>query len=448
MLAQDRGHENSCAAPPLGTRAGEQRKKVRCFGLHAGLGVVFSFLAATLDAQTVADHAGQDPRARSQPGAVLAERQLVDEAFAKAAQLERQGRTSDAIRLYRSIVRAVPGHIPARRRLVSLLLKTGNIEAAEHHLEALLELDPDPEYRAGYGRIAARLAARRPYGVSATVSLLPSSNVNRGSGRSIFESDLGDFVIDESGREQSGIGVAFSLSGFRRYVVWGGSTLRLDLGGSAQLYEEEEFNRAAVSAGATLQVPLRAGNWTYGADFARVFSGGDVEYDAIGAVLGRLIVVDRARAIRLSARAESRNYDQADYLDGERYRLSASFQNRFSPRLAAEISAGLNIGELNASHYRYDGREIGARLHLSRPSGVRTSIGLIHEHRPYRGNFTGVSYPRTDDITTLELTFMNDSWEILGSSPVLRCRSVWSSSNVSFYDYTVRECAISLTKRF
>ena len=70
------------------------------------------------------------------------------------------------------------------------------------------------------------------------------------------------------------------------------------------------------------------------------------------------------------------------------------------------------------------------------------------DYRHFIGNFTAVDYPREDHSRTLNLSVMNTNFVIGGATPKLGCSFRTVDSNVAFYEYEVRECGISFTRRF
>jgi len=97
------------------------------------------------------------------------------------AQIQRaEGKPDEAVKTLRSILADEPGLILARRTLAQTLIDMRDFEAAEFHLKILNRSDPNPTARGSYRQALARISRARPYGVSASFSLVPSSNINRG----------------------------------------------------------------------------------------------------------------------------------------------------------------------------------------------------------------------------------------------------------------------------
>ena len=75
--------------------------------------------------------------------------------------------------------------------------------------------------RDGYRRFLAMIRRRKPFGVSGYFSMLPSTNVNRGTAETVFQTSIGEFAIDESSQAMSGLGLVVGFSGYGRHALSG-----------------------------------------------------------------------------------------------------------------------------------------------------------------------------------------------------------------------------------
>jgi len=372
----------------------------------------------------------------------------LDRAFAEALIARRQGDTPGAIARLRDILRQRPDLVPVRRLLANLLAETGQYEAAEFHFRRLVEDDPVPANRAGYTAALRRIAALKPFGFSASFAFVPSTNINRGTSSEIFQSDFGDFLIDEGSQSTTGIGFAFSAGAFRRFELDGGNRLQFDASTSAILYGAPEFNQHSFTLRATLSRDEGGGGWAVAPEYSRVYLAGELNHTRYGLALARAVQLDDDIALRLRATAEHRDYPTDTFLTGQRYEAEATLRRRIDPRTALSGSVAYKLGETEAERFQYNGIEIGARLDRVFESGLQLGLGLSHEWRPYRGDFTGVSFPRNDNVTTLDASAFNDRWTVQGAAPTVSCRLTVAQSNIAFYDYDVQECTIGFTRAF
>ena len=122
------------------------------------------------------------------------------------------GRVDDARRILESTD-------PGINELAHTFLLAGELDIAEFHFRRLLDVDPEPAMHPVYRRYLAVIARNKPVGISGSMALVPSSNVNRGSSLIEFEDDFGRAVISEDSRAQSGTGLQLGLSGYVRRII-------------------------------------------------------------------------------------------------------------------------------------------------------------------------------------------------------------------------------------
>lgn len=415
------------------------------------LGVALTLLAAgfpaTLAAQTIPELVlgGRFDEARAELDARDAS--PIDRALTEALIAQRRGDTADAIRRLRDIVRARPELVPPRRLLANLLFATEQYEAAEFHYRRLIE--DDPANRAEYNRALRAIAARVPFGFTGGLALVPSTNINRGTSNEIFRSDFGDFVIDDESLGTTGVGLAVSAGVFRRFDFGEGRRLQFDARASAIIYDKPEFNQHSFTLSGTYTATSDQTGWSAAPRYTRAYLAGALSYNGYGLTLSRVMPVGERTGLRLTGRAEHRDYITDTFLTGQRYEAEAALSRRIDARTALQGSLAYKVGEVEVGRFSYDGVEVGTRLTRAFENGLRLDVGLSYERRPYRENFTGVSFPRDDSITTLSVSAFSDRWTVFGgAAPTYSCRQTWAVSNIAFYDYDVTECTIGFTRQF
>ena len=164
-----------------------------------------------------------------------------DRLFFDARLLKSQAKLTAAIALFRQVLQIEPNRMNARRELAHTLLLNRDFGPAEFHFNQLMRIDEDPKMRDGYHRFLAMIQRNKPYGLSGYFSMLPSTNVNRGTAESIFQTSIGEFVIDESSQATSGFGLVVGFSGYARHSVDGDTRVALNWGLFASRYETESF---------------------------------------------------------------------------------------------------------------------------------------------------------------------------------------------------------------
>ena len=72
--------------------------------------------------------------------------------------------------------------------------------------------------------------------------MLPSTNVNRGTTETFFQTTIGEMLIDESSQAKSGFGLVVGLSGYARHSLSKIEQMALKWGLSTTRYETENLN--------------------------------------------------------------------------------------------------------------------------------------------------------------------------------------------------------------
>ena len=415
-----------------------------------GLVLVCGLIAGTAAAQT--PNAGALIRAGDFDGARanLEARNAspLDRAFAEALIAQRQGNTPGAIARLRDILRIRPDLLPPRQILANLLAQTGQYEAAEFQFERLRDIDPNPNNRARYNRALRRLFALKPFGFTASGAVVPSTNINRGTTTEIFPTDFGDFVIDEDNLDTTGIGLSLNLGVFRRFELPGGQRFQIDAKTSVILYDKSQFNQHSFTLRASVSDTNDGKSWSVAPEVSRSYLAGARYYDRAAITLARGWTLNPETALTLSGNVEYRDYTTSENLTGPRYELQGRVRRLIDARTAVEGSLAYKRGETQSDAFKYNGYEVGARITRAFRNGIQLGLGAEYEYRPYDGDFTGVTFPRTDNIAAVDFSVFNDRWTVGGAAPTYSCKLTWAQSNIAFYDYDVQECSIGFTRNF
>ncbi len=359
-----------------------------------------------------------------------------------------QGRRKDAIDHLRDVLRDTPDQITVRRLLANQLALDGQFTAADFQFQRLLETDPNPANRASYIRARQAIFNQKPFGYSFSGAIVPSSNINRGTSAEVFSTDFGDFVIDEDNLGTTGIGFAFNARAFHRFELPDGKRLQIDVGTGGIFYDKAEFNQHSYVMRARLSDASNGRSWSVSPEISRAFLAGDRYYDrvALAVAFGRTLTPDTGVIVR--GDAEYRDYAEDTALTGPRYEIEGELRRRLNGRTTLRTTLGYKLGLAESPAFRFDGVEIGAEVQRAFRHGLQIGLGAGHEWRPYRGDFTGVTFPRNDNVTSLDVSVFNDRWTVGGAAPTYACRFTWSQSNIAFYDYDVQECSVGFTRNF
>lgn len=397
----------------------------------------------------------QSVRLLIQLGKYDAARALLEERDASALErglsegliLHRQGKYQEAAALFRSILNARPEQVLVRRALVSTLIAMEDYRAAHFHLEMLIETDPNERNWAKYRTTQNRLYEKNAYGFRTSFALTPSTNLNRGTTNTVFSTGLGDFIIDEGGREASGVGVALTFAGYRQWQ-FDKSRLRLNGSISGNFYKESDANQYGLKLWADYRIPIERGYWEVSPKVTLNYLASEKLYNTKGIDLTYRKQTSAQNIWTYKVGGYYGDFYDSDYRNGVYANASASLRRKVTPTVSVIGKLGLGAGRPEAGHLQYEKYVASVDVVKSWASGWMGSVGAELEHRPYRENFTAVDYPREDNGKTLRFSVMNRNFSIRGATPRLSCQIKDVQSSVAFYDYSVKECSIGLTRRF
>lgn len=391
-------------------------------------------------------NAGQIDAARAafeQGNPSEAERLFFDGRLQKAT-----GQFDAAIASFRAALLADPALINARRELAHTLLLAEDYRASEFHFRALLDIDTNPQMRAGYRRFLGAIDANRPLLISGFGAVLPSTNVNRGSQNAGFDTTLGRFVIDPGSRAQSGVGFRFGLSGQFRQRLEPGSRAILDWSLARTLYSDDTFNAWDATVGLTVERITQTARWSIGGYQRRTWEADDGDIVATGVRANLRQSLGDGLSGTVSLLGEVRDYRNSDTQDGPFFAATVGLTRQFGPSVA--LSGGLtyerSLPELE--HLRYAAYGITADLSRSWDGGLFTRIDLSAGIRDFDTDFPLTTSPRADEYARIGLDLRAPQIDIAGFLPTLRCAYTINRSNVSLYDYTTTECQVGISRNF
>lgn len=372
----------------------------------------------------------------------------VDKLFFDARLLKSQGRLELAIGLFRRILQRDPNHINARRELAHTLMLNRDFGPAEFHFKQLLRIDNNQKMRAGYRRFLASIRRDKPVGVSGYFSILPSTNVNRGTENSVVETAFGDFSIDEGSKSSSGIGLTMGVSGYARRAVSANERVILNWGGSATRYETESNNNQTANLALRYERATRTGLWFISPYYQKIWRPETSTNTVRGARFGltsRITAIDK---FDLTLSRERRIHPSTAYLDGPFASLSLNLSRQLSPSRSIRAGIMLDRSSPQSEHLRYTGTQMSFGAGHIWQGGLQTSFGFQLGHRDFAANFPLHNEPRDDQFVRLNSAVHHTRIQILGYAPRLSCSHTMNWSSVAFYEHKVTECQMTLSRNF
>ena len=371
-----------------------------------------------------------------------------DRLFFDGRVFKAQGRLEDAINSFRQLLQHNPNHVNAQRELAHTLMLFERYDTAEEHFRALLSIDQSEHMRDGYRDFLRRIDQNKPIRVSGHFSILPSTNINRGTSNTIFDTTLGQFVINPESREESGVGWQYGLSGHFRHLLNANSRLSLNWAISERQYEKTLFDSSTKSVAMTYEKIENKGDWFISPYYRSINRKDNADSSAIGLHVGLSQPLDAKTRVMVSYKQENSQFLSQAYKNGTFNVTSTSIDYQPSPRVSIEGGIVLERSRPEAIYHIYNGYQLFSRVQKKWVGGLRTALGIEKGKRNFHGIYPLTTNKRDDDFYKISIEFEHPKLEVLGFIPYFSCIYSNSSSNIPFYDYTATDCQLAISKGF
>ncbi len=417
----------------------------------AALALQFSFASAAhaqVDQLRLSHLVSSGNLAQAQAELEASDPSPADRLFLTGLILKARGQLDQAAALFRQVLRDDPGYLNARRELAHTLLLRKDYDGAEYYFTGLLKIDRNETMRSGYRRFLTVINQNRPVGVYASFSLLPSTNVNRGTTNITLDTVLGTFTIDEPSKAASGIGAYGAVGGFLRQDVGPGARFSFDWRVSGKRYENTSFNDLTGFLSLSFAQQLDAADFKLAAFGQRSWRGDNADLYSFGASLDLSAHLTPADTVALDLRHEERRFPNQSYQNGPFSSARLTFDHRIDQSLDLSAGLRLDMSRPQAAHLQYDGGAVIAGFSKVWDNGLTTGLTLEAGQRQYVGVFPLMSGPRSDGYYSIGASLKDDKIDLWGFSPSLSCSYTHNSSNVALYDYDSADCQLSVTRSF
>jgi len=421
-------------------------KHISGFSFFA-LMVFMSSLTSAVSAQDASSSIAQPDTASIQQTVTVA--QIFEQGLAAIDD----GNFGNAAAAFRAILSVYPNHVPARRALVGVLIKTGNYDAAEFHLHELLKTDTGLRNQDTYLKSLDKIVRTEPLSFSGSFAILPSTNVNNGTQNVYFNSDLGQFIIDESSREASGFGLNAGVGGSYRWALGGGQTLKMTASLSGVWYEIETLRHVDAAVAFSYQKETAKTHWSIGpyvrrSWYAPVYTGNNSDNIAQGISFSYTHHISPSNEITFDTRFEEQSHLEKTYFSGLFLSSTLKLEHSLNSKTQYTLTFGAQRYEPEAAQMAYQGLSVTAGVNTVWRNSMITGVSVGLGNRNYDANHTSLPFPREDDYYSIGLTAQNNKFEIFGIVPQFGCTYKRNLSNVAFYDYQTTDCKIVLTRNF
>ncbi len=370
--------------------------------------------------------------------------------FEAGASAKERGDYSTAIAYFKEALAVDLSFGDAERELAHTLLLDGQFSASETLFKRLLLEDPNRANHPGYKRFLSIIAANKPFGWSGSFALVPSTNVNRGSGEETLGGLIG--VIPEESRADSGIGVQAGLSAYYKFRPDAATRITLNTSVQGTKYDNTSYDRLSVTLRPVLERVTSIGKFTVSPFVSRTFRTDDQDLTRFGISAGFERPLGNRTTLGLTASHESRNYLKSEPSDGTFFDATAILSYRIASNVKAQGGVRFERSLTEEAYLAYNGYGMIAGLDNRWHSGVTTSVSAIAGVRNFDADFPLIlvtdPFPREDKYYRLSISGRYDKFRPFGFEPIASCSYLRNLSNIALYDYRVTECGLSFSRSF
>jgi hypothetical protein len=356
--------------------------------------------------------------------------------FRVAKLLVRRGRTTEAAVLLRRVVDDHPRAAQPRLELAALL-----------ELRALRTVSLPPAMARFVDRWSAALQADKPFGMQVELAIAPDSNINRATRSETLGTVIGDFVLDDSSKERSGIGAALRGAAHGRLHLARQMTLVARAAGDASLYRDKRFND--ITAELSVGPEMRPGRARLALDLGmgQQWHGMKPYQRSLRAAGSATFAVDSVSQARLDGALRWTDNRVNDLQDGRGWSLRARYERSMSPQLALSVSLALDRFDASDDAYSTRSWVMGAAAH--RDIG-RMTFSAGAEVGRLKGDERLALLPeaREELFTRFSFGAVARQFTVAGFAPMARVSFERNRSNVAFYDYRRTRTEFGVSRAF
>lgn len=375
--------------------------------------------------------------------------EAIPAAYLLAVVYARTNRLDQAEKLLRDILSRQPDIDAVRIELIKILALQGKRQGAGYHLNRLTDTADLARDQDQLRQLARRIGTTEGFSLSGYFSLAPSTNINDGTSQSTVMIGGLPFVISNTAREHSGIGVrAGAVAGYSHALSENRSAYA-SLSAGFSDYSNDRFDKQY----AELRTGLRHDQLRYSLQVEAIadrhWQNGKLQSLGIGGRISGKWNISRGWWLSAEVIQMYRSFDGQSAADASTTRATASVRHAFSRRLT--LSAGGSFEKESVSARPWNSYESASgTLGLEMPIayGVRVKATLTAGNRQFKDPFPGLRLTRQDKFWEARGTFSKDNFQIAGLSPVIGVFFKQQHSNIVFYDYESSGLDLTFTKAF
>lgn len=371
-----------------------------------------------------------------------------------------QGRTEEAVAIYREILVSNPGYTRVRLELAHVLYSREEDAAARHHFELVLGgLGTNPGLSQAVQSYLAAIDSRRTWDFSTFVSVAPSTNFNQGAHQSIvtltdqYGNPL-DFQLDKLNRKTSGVGLITGVQGSYRMPL----TDRLDMiaagGGSTKLYKDNDFDTGLLNASLGPRYRFDWGSVGIYSVAERIWSGREAQATAWGGLVSTSIRLTPLDVVHTDFTCTKREYSvdwkghDLSHQDGHACAASGRYDRSLTSWSFVRALGAGGQERTAVKHLDNDFWTAGLGLYSELAYGIGVYVQGSYTQRQYDGIYPYAAEARKDDRWDAMVNLTKRDWIFYGFVPQVQYTYTHNDSNVALFRYDAHGGNLTVTKRF
>ena len=369
--------------------------------------------------------------------------------FFEGRVFKAQGKLAEAVNSFEGVLKVDPDYINAKRELAHTLLLQQDYYAAESHFSALLGIETNQQMMDQYRRFLSIINQNKPIGVSGFASIAPSTNVNRGSRKAVFDTNLGRFVIDDDSRKKSGVGIQAGISGYYRHLIDPTKRFVLNWGVSGTRYKVSDYNSTIGNIGVSFEhafSPTR--RWSITPYYRKTWTEGSGDNYAVGVRLRGSRELGKKNRLSSTISHEYRKYPDNENNNGTLSAVSANLSRQLMPDVMINAGLKLEAHRPKSEHSQYKAYKPFAGITKSWQNGLQTGFNIEFGHKKFAQDFPLMNFPRDDKYYRLGISLHHAKFELFGLKPQLSCYFTRNRSNISLYEHDATDCQTLAAKSF
>jgi outer membrane protein len=363
-----------------------------------------------------------------------------------------KGDYTSAAETFRTALADDPNLTLVRAELAQTLVILEEDDSATHHLRLLAAEAPDEKAASGVRSFIDQVDSRRPYKMSGYVSVAPSTNLNNGSKRNtVYSPVFGvNMVIDETSKEQSGIGLAAGANVAYSKRLGNDFMLVAAGGGHVKLYDDKDFNTYNLSQSLEIRRLIDKGYVGLGVVASQAL---DVEEMwpsdiAYGPRFSASIQMTPKDHFSASATYEWRDSLEDLGMDSTATLLDTAWTHAIASSFTATLFGGVDLIKTESNLSSYNTVSGGVSLYKELPSGITLSVTGQIAKTQFGAYNALLGDIREDTKLSGSVTLTKRDFNIFGFAPALTYAYANNLSNSNLYDYDNHGVDFRLTKDF